>query len=41
MLRTEFTIETLGEPNTTAPSENEQRTFFEMLLSAMLELATQ
>lgn len=41
MLRTEFTIKTLGEPNITALSESEQRTFFEMLLSAMLKLATQ
>jgi len=41
MLRTEFTIETLGEPDLTELSESEQRTFFETLLSAILELVTQ
>lgn len=41
MLRTEFTIKTLGEPDLTALSESEQRTFFETLLSTLLELATQ
>jgi hypothetical protein len=39
MLRTEYTVETLGEPDLTALSESEQRTFFDTLLSAILELA--
>lgn len=41
MLKTEFTIETLGEPNIQALTENEQRTFFETLLRRIAELKAQ
>lgn len=41
MSKTEFTIETLGEPNLQALSENERRTFFETLLKRIIELKAQ
>ena len=41
MLKSEFTIETLGEPNLQALTENEQRMFFESLLKRLIELKAQ
>lgn len=41
MLKSEFTIETLGEPNIQTLTESEQRTFFEMLLKRIAELKAQ
>ncbi len=41
MLKSEFTIETLGEPNIQALTENEQRTFLETLLKRIAELKAQ
>ena len=39
MSKKEFTIETIGEPNIQALSESEQRTFFEILLAHITEIA--
>ena len=41
MLKSEFTIETLGEPNLQALTEYEQRTFLETLLKRIIELKAQ
>lgn len=41
MLKSEFTIETLGEPNLQALTENEQQTFLETLLKRIAELKAQ
>lgn len=41
MSKTEFTIETLSEPNLQVLSENERRTFFERLLKRIVELKAQ
>ncbi len=38
MLKTEYEIETIGEPNISALPESEQRTFFETLLARLKEL---
>ena len=39
MLKTELEIVTVGTPDITALSENEQRIFFETILTRVLELA--
>lgn len=39
MLKKEFKIETIGEPDIQALSESEQRTFFELLLAHIAELS--
>lgn len=41
MLKTEFEIETIDEPNVAALPEAEQRTFFETLLARIKELSEQ
>lgn len=41
MSKTEFTIETLGEPNIQALTESEQRMFLETLLKRIMELKAQ
>ncbi len=38
MLKTELSIETIGEPNIQALSENEQRIFFETLFTSIMNL---
>lgn len=39
MLKTEFTIETIGEPDIRVLGESEQRMFFEILLAHIAELS--
>lgn len=39
MLKTELEIVTVGTPDITALSENEQRIFFEIIFTRVLELA--
>ena len=41
MLKTELTIETVGEPNIQALSESEQRIFFETLFNSIMNLYQQ
>ena len=41
MLKTELNIETVGKPDITALSENEQTSFFEALLANITELYEQ
>ena len=38
MLKTELSIETIGEPNIQALSESEQRIFFETLFTSIMNL---
>ncbi|MDE6474199.1 MAG: hypothetical protein K2L70_03795 [Clostridia bacterium] len=41
MLKTELSIETIGEPNIQALSESEQRIFFETLFNSIMNLYQQ
>ncbi len=41
MLKTELSIETIGEPNIQALSESEQRIFFETLFTSIVNLYAQ
>ena len=39
MLKKEFTIETIGEPDIQVLSDSEQHTFFETILARIMELS--